>query len=104
MPPSVPSPKPSDLSIDVQQNQVVSTREEKVDTGVVSMNYLVLGSVEDRVINRQHGSHCQNLFRTAIPGAGRPKHKVQRKTHRYTGWGKRPFYGHVSSHGDCRVG
>lgn len=62
MPPSFLSPKPSDLCINVQQNQVVSTREEKVDTGIVSMDNLVLGSVEDGVVDRQHGSHRQDLF------------------------------------------
>lgn len=60
--PSIPSAKPSDLRINVQQNQVVSTREEKVDTGIVSMHNLVFGSVEDGVVDRQHGSHRQDLF------------------------------------------
>ena len=61
-PPHSHSPKPSDLRINVQQNQVVPTREEEVDTSIVGMDDLVLGSVEDGVVDREHGSHCQDLL------------------------------------------
>jgi hypothetical protein len=41
---------------------VVPAREEEVDTGIVSMHNLILGPIEDGVVDREHGSHCQDFL------------------------------------------
>lgn len=56
------------LVVDVQQHQVVSSGHHKVHSGVVGVHYLVFGTVEDRVVYRQHGRDRQHFLRTFVPG------------------------------------
>ena len=41
---------------------------EEVDSGVVSVDDLILRSVEDGIVDRQHGCDAQDLIRTLISG------------------------------------
>lgn len=86
---------------------MVPTREEEVDTSIVGMDDLVLGSVEDGVVDREHGSHCQDLLRTAVPGAGRERHgSSKRDTATGTGAVRRKVIAvwWMSSRGDSKLG
>lgn len=56
------------LVVDIQQHQVVSSGHHKAHSGVVGVHHLVFGSVEDRVVDRQHGRYGQHLLRTLVPG------------------------------------
>lgn len=56
------------LVVDIQQHQVVSSGHHKVHSGVVGVHHLVFGTVEDRVVYRQHGCDRQHFLRTFVPG------------------------------------
>lgn len=50
------------LTVNIQQSQMVATRNKKVLPRCVSMNYFVLWSIEDGVVDGQHGSYGDNFF------------------------------------------
>ncbi len=55
------------LIIDIEQGEVIPTRSEEVGTCIISKDDAVLWSVEDGVVDREHGSDAKNLLTAAIP-------------------------------------
>ena len=56
------------LVVYIEQHEVVPSRHEEVLSGCIGVNDLVLGSVEDGVVDGQHGADRQDLLRALIPG------------------------------------
>lgn len=56
------------LSIYIEKNQMVSTRQEEIHAGIVSMNYFVLRTVKNGIVDWKHSSNGQDLLWALVSG------------------------------------
>ena len=61
----------ANLVVDIEQSQVIPARPEEVGTSIVGKHDAVLGSVEDGIVDRQHGCNSQDLL-TALVSVDAP--------------------------------
>ena len=68
---SLPSPPlpPPHLIVDIEQSEVVTSRSEEIGSSIICEHNTVLGSIEDGIVDRQHGGNGEYLFATLVPAS-----------------------------------
>ncbi len=75
-PPMVPTPMPSHFIVDIEEGEVVPSRPEEVSPCIVSKHGPVLGTVENGVIDGEHGRYGQDLLATLVPAGNRENFQI----------------------------